>query len=121
VGHGRSLAGIVGSNPAGGMDVCVQCCVLPGRGLCDGLITRPEKSCRLWCVMCDLETSRMRRPWPAFGRGATGGGGSQCRVVNITQNTLGGSVVCYEGELVVLWEIQLTVVLIWVELCLIFT
>jgi len=24
-----------------------------------------------WLV-CDLETSRMRRPWPVFGRGATG-------------------------------------------------
>jgi len=44
-----SLAGIVGSNPAGGggMDVCVECCVLSGRGLCDGLITRPEKSYRI--------------------------------------------------------------------------
>ena len=41
------------SNPTGGMDVC---CVLSGRGLCDGLITRPEKSYRLWCVVvCDLE------------------------------------------------------------------
>jgi len=39
--------------------------VLSGRGLCDGLITRPEESYRLWCVAeCDLETSRMRRPWP---------------------------------------------------------
>ena len=29
------------------------------------LITRPEESYRLWCVIvCDLETSRMRRPWP---------------------------------------------------------
>jgi hypothetical protein len=37
-------------------------CVLSGRGLCDGLITRPEKSYRLWCVLvCDLGTSRMRR------------------------------------------------------------
>jgi hypothetical protein len=36
--------------------------VLSGRGLCDGLITRPEESCRLWCVLvCDLETSRVRR------------------------------------------------------------
>jgi len=26
------------------------CCVLSGRGLCDGLITRPEESYRLWCV-----------------------------------------------------------------------
>jgi len=30
--------------------------VLSGRGLCDGLITRPEESYRLWCVVvCDLE------------------------------------------------------------------
>ena len=36
-----------------------------GRGLCDGLITRPEESYRLQCVVvCDLENSRMRRPWP---------------------------------------------------------
>ena len=55
------------------MFVCCECCVLSGRGLCDELITRPEESYRLWCVVvCDLETSRMRRPWPALGRSATG-------------------------------------------------
>ena len=44
------------------MFVCCECCVLSSRGLCDGLITRPEESYRLWCVLvCDLETSRMRR------------------------------------------------------------
>jgi hypothetical protein len=32
------------------MFVCCKCCVLSGRGLCDGLITRPEESYRLWCV-----------------------------------------------------------------------
>jgi len=38
--------------------VCCECCVLSGRGLCDELITRPEESYRLWCVVaCDLETS----------------------------------------------------------------
>ena len=43
--------------------VCCECCVLSGRGLCDELITRPEESYRMWCVVvCDLETSRMRRP-----------------------------------------------------------
>ena len=26
------------------MSVYCECCVLPGRGLCDGLITRPEES-----------------------------------------------------------------------------
>ena len=41
---GRCLAGIAGSNNAGGMDVCCECCVLSGRGLCDGLITRPGDS-----------------------------------------------------------------------------
>ena len=55
---GRSPAEIVGSNPTGGVDVCRACCVFSGRGLCDGLITRPEESYRLWCVVaCDLETS----------------------------------------------------------------
>jgi len=29
--------------------------VLSGRGLCDKLITLPEGSYRLWCVVCDLE------------------------------------------------------------------
>jgi len=43
--------------------------VLSGRGLCDELITRPEESYRLCCVfVCDLETSRLRRPLPALGR-----------------------------------------------------
>ena len=33
---------------------------MSGRGLCDELITRPEESYRLWCVVvCDLETSRI--------------------------------------------------------------
>jgi len=55
-----------GSNPTGGMFVCCECCVLSGRGLFDKLITHPEESHRLWCVVvCDLEISRMRRPWPA--------------------------------------------------------
>jgi hypothetical protein len=34
------------------------------RGLCDELITRPEESYRLWCVVvCDLETSRICAPY----------------------------------------------------------
>jgi hypothetical protein len=38
--------------------------VLSGRGLCDELITRPEESYRLCCVvMCDLETSRISAPY----------------------------------------------------------
>jgi hypothetical protein len=42
------------------MFVCCECCVLSGRGLCEELITCPEESYRLWCiVVCDLETSRI--------------------------------------------------------------
>jgi hypothetical protein len=33
------------------MFVCCECCVLSGRGLCVGLITRPEESYRLWRVV----------------------------------------------------------------------
>jgi hypothetical protein len=38
--------------------------VLSGRGPCDELITRPEKSYRMCCVVvCDLETSRIGAPY----------------------------------------------------------
>ena len=48
--------------PRAWMFVCCECCVLPGRGLCDWLIARPEESYRLWrIVVCDLETSYARR------------------------------------------------------------
>jgi hypothetical protein len=56
---GRSPAEIVGSNPpAAWMFVCCDCRVLSGKGLCDGLITRPEESYRLWRVVCDQETTK---------------------------------------------------------------
>jgi hypothetical protein len=48
---GRSVAGFAGSNPALGMDVYLLCLFVVlsgvGRGLGDGLITRPEESCRV--------------------------------------------------------------------------
>jgi hypothetical protein len=54
---GRMVARTAGSNPARGMDVCLLClyvvlsCV--GRGLCDGLITRPEEIYRVSKYICD--------------------------------------------------------------------
>ena len=48
------------------MDVCCECYVLSGRGLCDELIIRPEEFYRLWCVVvCDQETSRKK--WGGHG------------------------------------------------------
>jgi len=56
--------------PGAWMSVSCECCVLSGRGLCDGLITRPEESYWLWVVVVgDLETLWMGGPWH------TGGGG----------------------------------------------
>jgi hypothetical protein len=41
--------------------VCVVCC------LCDGLITRPDESYRLWRVVCDHETSWYEEAIAALG------------------------------------------------------
>jgi len=55
------------------MFVCFESCVLSSRCLCDELITRQEKSYWLWCVVvCDVGNSKIRRPWPALGRGLIG-------------------------------------------------
>jgi len=68
----RLLKSWVRIPPQAWMFVCCKSCVLSGRGLWDELITRPEESYRLWCVvLCDLETLRMRRPCSALGRSAT--------------------------------------------------
>jgi len=56
--YDRLPAETTGSISAVAMDVCCECCVLSGIGVCDELITRPEESYRLWrVVVCDLETS----------------------------------------------------------------
>jgi hypothetical protein len=55
VGLRLSVSGIVGSSPSGGMDVCCECCVLSGRGLCDGpsLVQRSPTECGV--SECDQE------------------------------------------------------------------
>ena len=64
VATGRSPAEIVDRIPPGAwIFACCECRVLSGRGLCDELITRPEESYRLSCVVCDLETSRIGAPY----------------------------------------------------------
>jgi hypothetical protein len=59
----------------------VEYYVLSGRGLCNELITCPEKSYRIWRVICDLETSWMRGPWPNEGALAQWGGPGPMRTV----------------------------------------
>ena len=56
----RLLRSWVQIPPGAWIFVCCECRVLSGTGLCDELITRPEESYRLCCVVvCDLETSRL--------------------------------------------------------------
>ena len=54
--------------PGAWMFVCCECCVLSGRGLCDGLITCQGESYRLWrVIVCNQEASKTRRQKPAIG------------------------------------------------------
>jgi hypothetical protein len=57
---GRLLAGIVGLNPAGGTDVCLECCA-SCTGLCNGEIFRPEES-YLVLYLSDSENLTMKKP-----------------------------------------------------------
>ena len=60
----RLLRSWVRIPPGAWIFVCCVYHVLSGRGLCDELITRPEESYRLCCVVvCDLETSRIGAPY----------------------------------------------------------
>jgi hypothetical protein len=59
--------------PRAWISVCCECCVLSGRGLGVGLITRPEESYRAWCVCVRVIVKpRMRRPWSTRGCFAIG-------------------------------------------------
>jgi hypothetical protein len=67
----RLSAGIAGSIPAENMNIRLLC---SGSGLCEGMITLSEDSC-LWYVcliVCDLETSTVRRPKAELRCCATG-------------------------------------------------
>jgi len=64
----RLLRSWVRIPPRAWMFVCCECCVLSGRGLCDGLVIRTEESYRMWrVVVCDHETSQVRRLKPTRG------------------------------------------------------
>jgi len=72
----RLLRSLVRNPPGSWIFVCYECFVLSGRSLCDEMVTRPEESYRLWCVVvCGVETSRMKRMLGRFGPQRQGGGG----------------------------------------------
>ena len=65
---GRSLAGIVGSNPTGGIAVSlvsVVCCQVEVSATGPSLIQRSPTECDV--SECDREASIMRKPWPTRG------------------------------------------------------
>jgi hypothetical protein len=68
---GRSLAGIAGSKPAGENEclsfVTFLCCHVEFSVTNQSLVERSPPDCGVSLCVCDLETSRIRRPWPALG------------------------------------------------------
>jgi hypothetical protein len=52
--------------PEAWMSLCCECIVLSGRGPCDELVTRPEESYRLWCVIARLLRLWVRIPPEAW-------------------------------------------------------
>ena len=55
-------------SPGAWMFVCCECCVLSGRDICDGLITRTGEFYRMWrVVVSDIEISKTRRLKPVTG------------------------------------------------------
>jgi hypothetical protein len=63
---GHLLTGIVGSNAAGGMDVCrVLCCLREVCATSWSLVQRSPTDCGV--SVCDPETTRMRRSWSELG------------------------------------------------------
>jgi hypothetical protein len=92
--------------PVAWMPVCCDCWVLSGRGLCDELITRPEESYRLWCVVvCDLETSWMRRPWFTGGcharnkQNSTCFGQVHCPLSGVSQHSIHSIGICHASSI----------------------
>jgi hypothetical protein len=49
------------------MSLSCDCCVLSARGLCVGVITRPEESTECGVSDCDSGTSTVRSPRPTRG------------------------------------------------------
>jgi hypothetical protein len=68
-------------SPGAWRSLSCEYCVLSGWGLCDGLITPQSSPTGCVClVVCDLETSKKRRPRPYLGCWATKRNPSECQV-----------------------------------------
>jgi len=74
--RGPAAAGLVGLwvriPPEAWLLVFCDCCVLSGRFLCFGLITRPELSFRVWCVWVwswSIDNEEARAHWGLLRHG----------------------------------------------------
>ena len=54
--------------PVARISVCCDCCVLSGRGLCDGLIPRPEESYRVCIFVIGCDQVQKKPSTPAVSR-----------------------------------------------------
>jgi hypothetical protein len=67
-----------------------ECCLLSSRGLCVGLFTQPEESCRVWCV------------WVWSRCPLRGGGG--CKTQNGSETPQGGRINKYGALVERYWQ-----------------
>ena len=65
--------------PGAMMSVSCECWVVPGRGLCVGLIARPEESYRVWYLIKSDREASIMRPWPTRGYCTMGGKKGTCQ------------------------------------------
>jgi hypothetical protein len=70
----RLLSLCVRISPGAWMSVCCVCCVLCQLQVCASGWSRVQRSSN-YCggSLCDLDNSKIRKPWPDLGRSATGG------------------------------------------------
>jgi hypothetical protein len=67
---GRSLPWIAGLNPVGGIYICLLwllCCLVAISATGPPLVLRSSTECGVSLCLCDLNTPRIRRSWPALG------------------------------------------------------
>jgi hypothetical protein len=81
--------------------VSVECCQVEVFALGWLLFQRSPTDCGE-SNECDLETSKMRRPWPTLGSSATGGGGYIC--LNKEKRNIDWHVGLYTCVIMSLWR-----------------
>jgi len=78
------------------MRICFECCVLSGKGRCDGPITHPEKSYRVWCFSLSV-IRKLRKVRLSTGIGLRRHGKEQCNITRLKYITFTVATLAFYG------------------------